>query len=77
MIWEKTTHILYTNETATMITYRAVFPLPISGWLAYFIEFNFATIENTEIVVTTEANVIPETYPFPDCTSESCYGTLV
>jgi len=65
------------NETATTITYRATFPMPVTGWLAFFIQLNFLTVENNILEITTEANIIPETYPFKDCTLEGCYGTLV
>jgi hypothetical protein len=49
----------------------------VSGWFAFFIQLHFPGVEDTFLDVTTETNIIPETYPFPDCSGESCYGTLV
>lgn len=77
VVWESSKKILSKTETSTSIVYRTTFLKPISGWLAFFIQLSFEGIENSVIEITTEANVIPETYPFDDCTLASCYGKLV
>ena len=77
VVWESSSSILKTQETPAQITYKAAFPKPIQGWLAFFIQFNFPSVEESVIVVTTEANIIPETYPFEDCTLDGCFGKLV
>lgn len=76
VVWLKT-KVGDTKETPATITYTAAFPKPIVGWLGFFIQFNFPSVENSVIVVTTEANIVPETYPFEDCTLTGCYGQLV
>lgn len=76
VIWEKNSN-LQTRETATSITYKAAFLKPIGGWLGFFIQFSFASVDSSVILATTETNVIPETYPFDDCTLDSCFGKLV
>jgi hypothetical protein len=66
------------KEHASSITYTGVMPKPTDGkWLAFFIEFEFESIENSNMKVTTEANVVPEIYPYDDCTLDACYGSLV
>lgn len=77
VVWESTKSVLHTQETPASITYKAAFVKPLIGWTAFFIQFNFPSVEESVIVVTTEANVIPETFPFPDCTLDSCFGKLV
>ncbi len=79
MVWESSSKILSVNATATRITYRAAMlkPNPIGGWLGFFIQLSFKSIENSVIQVTTEANIVPETWPFEDCTLDGCRGTLV
>lgn len=77
VIWYKTTNVLSKVETDSTITYTATFANPDYGWLGYFIQMSFPSIESSMFVITTETNIIPETYPFEDCTLDSCYGTLV
>lgn len=77
VIWQTTKTGLSQNETSTKINYKAAMLRPITGWTGFFIQFSFASIDNTVIQVTTETNIVPETYPFEDCTLDSCIGTLV
>lgn len=77
VIWEKTKSIISKNETSSTIIYRAAFLKPLAGWLGFFFQLSFPSVEHSVNVVTTETNIIPESYPFPDCTLDSCYGTLV
>jgi hypothetical protein len=77
VIWESSKTVVQTVETSTQIKYQVAFLRPISGWFGFFIQFSFPGLDNTVLEVTTETNVIPETYPFPDCTTDSCYGKLV
>lgn len=77
VIWHKETSIISKNETSTTITYKAAILKPIWGWLGFFFQLSFPTIDNNVIVVTTETNVIPETFPHEDCTLDGCLGVLV
>jgi hypothetical protein len=76
VIWLNTNKIR-TTQTTTSITYEAAFVRPATGWFAFFIQLSFEGLENSVNQVTTETNIIPETYPFEDCYKESCYGKLV
>jgi hypothetical protein len=68
---------LVKTETNEQITYEIAFKNPPSGWLGFFIEFYFAGLEDSVLQATTETNIIPDTYPFPDCRGQGCYGTLL
>ena len=61
-------------ETDTTIKYEAAFKRSSFGYLGFFIQFSF---ENSVNEITTETNIIPEYFPFPDCTLEGCIGKLV
>jgi len=37
----------------------------------------FSGPDGTLFETTTETNIIPNTFPFPDCHMEACKGTLV
>ncbi|XP_078691621.1 autocrine proliferation repressor protein A-like isoform X1 [Branchiostoma floridae x Branchiostoma belcheri] len=58
-------------------TYVAEFDIPPFGWLAFFIQATFPAPHGTALEFTTEVHIIPETFPFPDCTGAACRGTLV
>lgn len=77
MLWKASWDVLTVKESTNVLEYTVAFPKPEVGWLAFFIEFDFDSIEESSMILTTEANIIPETYPFSDCTLESCYGGLV
>lgn len=77
VIWVKNSKILQKTETPSTITYRASLLKPLFGWIGFFIQLSFPSIENTTIVVTTETNIIPEEFPYGDCTLEGCYGKLL
>ena len=77
VIWFSTTNGLTVTETDQTITYQIAFKNPPYGWLGFFIAFSFPGLQDTVLQVTTETNVIPEYYPFADCSGENCFGTLV
>jgi hypothetical protein len=77
VIWLDSTSVVRVNETSTMGEYEVAFERPISGWFGFFLQFSFKGVDYSANTITTETNIIPETYPFDDCTLESCYGTLV
>ena len=58
-------------------------------WTAFMVDLTFegdqkATSElgwpilpANEYEFTTEMSIVPQTFPFPDCTGEACHGTLI
>jgi PhoPQ-activated pathogenicity-related protein len=79
VVWKSTKKYITSQETSTSINYQSSFirPLPNTFWFAFFVQFSFPGPDNSILVVTTETNIIPETWAFPDCYRESCYGSLV
>lgn len=58
-------------------TFTAEFVNPSYGWLAFFIQVSFKGIKDTVLELTTETQIIPETYPYQDCHGTDCFGILV
>ena len=59
-------------------TFVAEFEDPILGrWLAFYIEVTFEGLNGFTQKYTTEAQIIPDVFPFPDCHGKGCLGTLV
>ena len=77
VVWLSDSKIINTVVSKTTITYSVAFPIPLSGWQGFFFQLSFPGLDGTVLQVSTEVNIIPETYPFPDCYRESCQGTLV
>jgi hypothetical protein len=77
VIWLNSNKIVARNETDSAGQYVVAFQRPVSGWFAFFLQFSFKGVEYSANTITTATNIIPDTYPFDDCTLESCYGTLV
>ena len=77
--WLSDRKIIQTTKTSTSVIYTVTFPnpLPSDGWLAYEIQVSFPGLDNSVLQVSTQVNIIPETFPFNDCYKESCKGTLV
>ncbi|XP_062522445.1 autocrine proliferation repressor protein A-like [Corticium candelabrum] len=50
---------------------------PKSGWTAFFIEAVYPGPLGSELLFTTEVNIIPNTFPYPDCHGDVCCGGLV
>jgi hypothetical protein len=53
---------------------KASLEIPFSGWLGFFIEFEFKGVEGKVLKLSTETNIIPSFYPFDDCYKEKCIG---
>jgi hypothetical protein len=60
-----------------LLTTLATMPMPKSGWTAFLIELQFANPGGADMIFSTEVNIIPNTFPFPDCHGEACRGKLV
>ena len=49
----------------------------MNGWEAFFIQADFPGPDGTALELTTETQIIPDTYPTGDCSGAGCRGTLV
>nr|KAG5691328.1 hypothetical protein BaRGS_014027 [Batillaria attramentaria] len=59
-------------------TFQATFDNPTQGWLGFFIQVTFEGVDDGAVLeFTTESQIIPDTFPFPECSGASCFGTLV
>jgi PhoPQ-activated pathogenicity-related protein len=59
-------------------TYTTVMPTPSEGFVAFFMEVMWDNPTGPDdFYVTSATSVLPNTYPYPDCSGGSCYGTLV
>lgn len=77
VVWFSTQKEVLVYEKKDSITYEIAFPKPTDGWFGFFLEFSFRNLDNSVNIVTTETNVIPEFFPFEDCFSNECFGSLV
>jgi len=58
--------------------YIAQFTNPTEGYLSFFIKMTFPGPEDDRVYyLTTEANIIPATWPHEDCEGLGCQGALV
>jgi PhoPQ-activated pathogenicity-related protein len=58
-------------------TYKVTFDNPSIGWRAFFIEAKFRSDSLVPFIFTTQVNIVPHTYAFPDCHGAECRGTLL
>eukprot|EP00051_Salpingoeca_urceolata_P020759 m.315662 g.315662 ORF g.315662 m.315662 type:complete len:599 (-) comp19677_c5_seq3:2185-3981(-) len=59
------------------MTWTVAFDAPEDRWRAFFIEVEFRGDTELPHIQTTQVNIIPDTFPFPDCSGPACKGTLV
>jgi hypothetical protein len=77
VVWISDTKIIKTVISKTTITYSVAFQVPLSGWQGFFFQLSFPGLDGTVLEVSSEVNIFPETFPFPDCFRDSCQGSLV
>jgi len=70
-------NVVIESQTATTIVYSVTLESPLTGWEGFFIQANFPGPEGTVLELTTEVQIIPDTYPTGDCFGDGCFGTLV
>jgi PhoPQ-activated pathogenicity-related protein len=75
-VWES---IVPDSVENGVYTYSASQPMPDGGWRGFLLMFHFPGPNGTSYRLTTQANIIPNTLPFPTCvgTPEGCHGQLV
>jgi len=49
----------------------------LNGWEGFLIEADFLGPQGTVLQLTTETQIIPNTYPSDDCHQATCAGSLV
>ncbi|KAI8796905.1 autocrine proliferation repressor protein A [Biomphalaria glabrata] len=72
--------VIWYSSSATQkspTVYEAEIMRPLKGWTAFFIQLEFDGPSGSTLQVTTEVNIVPDIFPYPDCTGQTCYGTLV
>ncbi|CAF3581131.1 unnamed protein product [Rotaria sp. Silwood1] len=72
-----TTDLVIEAETNTTIVYSLTIANPMDGWEGFLIQVNFPGPDGTALELTTETQIIPDTYPTSDCHDIQCWGTLV
>ncbi|CAF0973466.1 unnamed protein product [Adineta ricciae] len=76
VIWLKNNVVIET-QTSTTVVYSLTIANPMNGWEAFFIQADFPGPDGTALELTTETQIIPDTYPTGDCSGAGCTGTLV
>ncbi|CAF1483238.1 unnamed protein product [Adineta steineri] len=71
------TELVKEIETNTTIVYSLTIENPNDGWEGFFIQVNFPGPNGTVLELTTETQIIPDSYPTNDCHDEQCAGSLV
>eukprot|EP01013_Petalomonas_cantuscygni_P036986 TRINITY_DN67736_c0_g1_i1.p1 TRINITY_DN67736_c0_g1~~TRINITY_DN67736_c0_g1_i1.p1 ORF type:complete len:526 (-),score=77.60 TRINITY_DN67736_c0_g1_i1:197-1723(-) len=69
-----------TNSTPTGLTYRVQHDKPsVGGWRAFYFDVEFPSDTGLRVNYrfTSQAMIVPRTFPFPDCHGAACLGTLV
>ncbi|CAF3739734.1 unnamed protein product [Rotaria magnacalcarata] len=72
-----TTSLVTEAQTNTTIVCSLAIEYPQEGWEGFFIQVNFPGPNGSVLELTTETQIVPDTYPTDDCHNESCAGTLV
>lgn len=74
------TNIVWTEKAVTDLgnnEYFVDYLNPPEGWLVFIIKVILTGPQGRVYHFTTEANIIPPTFPYPDCSGSECQGTLV
>jgi len=74
------TNIVWTEDTVTDLgdgRYSIEHNTPETGYLAFFIKVRLPGPDGREYILSTEANILPPSFPFADCSGSGCQGSLV
>lgn len=79
VVWVADEKNVVAEGSGSSITYTYAIERPAADdvWRGFFLEFAFGYPDKNYLIVTTETNIVPEWYPYPDCTRDACYGKLV
>lgn len=73
--------VLWAGEEAIQVDdthYIAEMPMPDQGWRAWFAEVHFKQgVGIAPYIFSTQVDILPDTFPFPDCHGAGCKGTLL
>ncbi|KAK7003107.1 autocrine proliferation repressor protein A-like isoform X1 [Biomphalaria glabrata] len=72
--------VIWLNKPATQLTplqFEGVIAKPSDGWAAFFLQMKFTGLKGSTLEFTTEVNIVPDVFPFADCSGDSCHGSLV
>ena len=72
--------VMTTNSTTFPLVYTAQYSPPqFGGWQAFFFDVAFPSDTGLKVNyrMTSQAVVVPDTFPFPDCHEQSCTGHIV
>ncbi|PIK49438.1 putative autocrine proliferation repressor protein A [Apostichopus japonicus] len=58
-------------------TYVAEVFKPVLGWTCFFVVAEYPGPRGSTIRFTSESNIVPDVFPFPQCKGEGCVGVLV
>lgn len=75
--WVSTRNGIKIFADSDQTVYEIVFEMPKKLFLGFYLEFSFKGADKTINIVNTEVNIIPEYYPFDDCSGKNCQGKLV
>ncbi|KAI0220672.1 hypothetical protein LSAT2_027836 [Lamellibrachia satsuma] len=57
--------------------YVAEYDKPNNGWLGFLVKAEYDGPLGQPLTLTSEVNIVPNTFPYPPCQGDGCYGTLV
>lgn len=57
--------------------YVAEVKKPVARWTCFFLVAEYPAPRGTTVAFTSEVNIIPDTFPFPQCSGDGCTGSLV
>ncbi|XP_059147465.1 autocrine proliferation repressor protein A-like isoform X3 [Physella acuta] len=72
--------VLWFSRSATQVSpthYIGEVLKPQVGWAAFFIQLHFEGVKGSTLEFTTEMNIVPDIFPYSDCSGEACHGSLV
>jgi PhoPQ-activated pathogenicity-related protein len=92
IVWEKqalTNESMSEDQESTPFVYTGKVDKPLTGWKAFFVQLTFPyplavaspafQTDQRKHIVSTQVGVVPQTYPFTDCTEDGsgCKGGIV
>lgn len=75
--WIPKTDEIDIKKEADKTIYEIALEKPEKYYLGFYLEFKFKGFDETLNVINTEVNIVPEYFPFDDCSGSSCEGKLV